>query len=167
MRTRVLAFLAAALLILFTSVASRAQGFSTMFLQPSGSTPIPALTDSLGRLYTVPDSSGLALLYTLYTSTALEGTKVVSAVPAVLAAVVVTAQSGPGYLMVWNSTTVPADGAVTPALCFYLPYAPGSFGFTTNFRGSAGVAIAFSTGATCYSKTASASVTFMTWSLAL
>lgn len=139
-----------------------AQGFSTMFLQPPSSTPIPALSDTAGRLYVIPDSSGSAGIATLYTSAALEGSKVASATPKVLAGAAVTTSSTAGYFMVWNSTTVPADGAVTPALCFYIPASPYSMAFNLNFNGTTGVSVAFSTTG-CYIKTVSATVTFMLW----
>lgn len=144
--------------------SAKSQGFSTMFLQPPASTPIPALSDAAGRLYVIADPSGLAAATILYTSAALEGSKVVSATPIIISGLVVTTSSTAGYLMVWNQATVPADGAVTPALCFYIPSSPSSTGYAINFKGSTAASIAFSTTG-CYSKTISATVTFMVWTM--
>lgn len=62
-----------------------------------------------------------------------------------------------GYVLVLNSATVPADGAVTPARC--IPLAANT-GIDVNLRGqpvyfSAGVTVAFSTTG-CFTKTSSA-----------
>lgn len=72
---------------------------------------------------------------------------------------VVTSSTGtPGYVMVFNATSAPADGAVTPVKCYYLP-ANSSIG--VDFR--PGPMPYFSTGITavfsstgCFTKTASA-----------
>jgi len=144
----------------------RAQSFSTMFLQPPSSTPIPALSDSAGRLYVLSDPAGLAAATTLYTSAALEGSKVVSATPIILSGIAVSNTATNGYLMIWNQATVPADGAVTPALCFYIPSSPSSTAYALNFKGSVGVSVAFSTTG-CYTKTLSATAMFMIWTVPL
>ena len=63
-----------------------------------------------------------------------------------------------GYLMVFNSITVPSDGAVTPIECVYTNLNPGSVG--VNFAPlppeffSVGISIAFSSTG-CFTKTAS------------
>lgn len=69
----------------------------------------------------------------------------------------VTSGASAGYVMVFDRTTVPADGAVTPALC--LPLAANT-GLDWNFRSApvqlqTGAVIVFSTTG-CFSKTASA-----------
>lgn len=155
------------LFLLFGLVGTAtAQSFSTIFVQPPNSTPIPGLADITGRLYVYADPSGAALATTLYTSAALEGSKVLSVVPAVLSGVVVTTSTTAVYLMVWNQTTVPADGAVTPALCFYIPSSPSSVAYALAFRGSVGISMAASTTG-CYAKAVSATVTFMAWTAPL
>jgi hypothetical protein len=74
-----------------------------------------------------------------------------------LAGLSVTTGATAGYVMLFDGTTVPADGAVTPARC--LPIAPNT-GLDLNFRGSPlrfdnGVVVVFSSTG-CFTKTASA-----------
>jgi len=69
----------------------------------------------------------------------------------------VTAGASAGYVMVFNATGAPADGAVTPARC--IPLAANT-GIDLNFRGqpvyfNTGITVVFSTTG-CFSKTASA-----------
>lgn len=68
-----------------------------------------------------------------------------------------------GYALIWDATSVPADGAVTPGGCFPVqpPVAGGPNSFTSMANTPAGVmvnngiAIAFSTTG-CFTKTSSA-----------
>jgi hypothetical protein len=48
-------------------------------------------------------------------STALEGAHVIKSSPGTLTSIFVAA--GAGYLMVFNATSVPADGSVAPVIC--------------------------------------------------
>jgi hypothetical protein len=66
-----------------------------------------------------------------------------------------TLSASPWWIMIYNNTSAPADGAVTPAKCYALP--AGATAFTGGFPSG----IAFSTGITigvsstgCFSKTA-------------
>lgn len=75
----------------------------------------------------------------------------------VLAGMNVTTGATAGYVMVFDATAVPADGAVAPVRC--LPVAANT-GIDINFRGSPlkfdlGAVIVFSSTG-CYTKTASA-----------
>lgn len=67
-----------------------------------------------------------------------------------------------GLLMTFNSTTVPADGAVTPVEC--MPVNAGGFAAhdmqDIPDRYGTGLSVAFSTGTNCFSKTASATAFF-------
>jgi hypothetical protein len=80
----------------------------------------------------------------------------------VISGYAVAAQAAAGYLMAFNSKTVPADGAVTPQEC--IPVAAGSYNFF-NFAPqppewySKGVAFAYSSTG-CLTKTTSDSVWF-------
>jgi len=74
-----------------------------------------------------------------------------------LAGLSITTGASAGYVMLFDATTVPADGAVTPARC--LPIAANT-GLDLNFRGSPlrfdnGVVVVFSSTG-CFTKTASA-----------
>ena len=90
-------------------------------------------------------------------STAVTGGQIVKASAGNLYGFNVVSGASAGYVLVFNSATVPADGAVTPARC--LPIAANT-GIDVNLRGqpayfSAGITIVFSTTG-CFNKTASA-----------
>lgn len=94
-------------------------------------------------------------------STAVESGHVWKASAALVYSVRAVAGASAGFVMVFDSTTVPADGAVTPKLCFSVPatstiahsFAEAPLYLPTGFS------IAFSlTG--CFTKTASATAFF-------
>jgi len=66
-------------------------------------------------------------------------------------------------IMIFNATSAPADGAVTPVKCYQMP--PGTSGYTGAFTApvnfSTGVVIGVSTGASCFTKAASTHATFI------
>lgn len=93
-------------------------------------------------------------------SAVVEGSHILKATPGCLLAVYGTIDSTTvGWLMTFNSTTVPADGAVTPIECVYISSAPGSVGL--NFAPlppewySVGIVVVFSSTG-CFTKTVSA-----------
>lgn len=92
---------------------------------------------------------------TAVVSAAAEGSHVLKAAPGCLLSTYVTIGATAGYLMIFNSTTVPADGAVTPIEC--IPVAASSYTFL-NFAPqppewfSTGISAAFSTTG-CFTKT--------------
>lgn len=99
-------------------------------------------------------------------STAVESGHVLKASPGVLYGLVVTSTVN-GLVMVFNSATVPADGAVTPIYCLRLtPDSGGAGTFGINFipgptaTFSTGISVAMSTGTNCANKTASATAWF-------
>ncbi len=66
-----------------------------------------------------------------------------------------------GYVMIFDSATVPADGTVSPMLCYQMP-ATSSFGVSFvqyPLIFNTGISVAFSTTG-CYTKTASATAYF-------
>lgn len=69
-------------------------------------------------------------------------------------------------LMIFNSTTVPGDGAVTPDQCLPVSPGPGATGVSSAggppTRYSTGLSVALSSGASCTTKTASVNG-FFTW----
>ena len=95
-------------------------------------------------------------------STATESGHVLKASKGCLLAVYATTGASAGYLMVFNSTTVPADGAVTPVNCVYIP---ATTTIAMNWAPqppewySTGISVAFSTTG-CFTKTASATAFF-------
>jgi len=63
-----------------------------------------------------------------------------------------------GVVQVFNSATIPADGTVSPVKCFYLA---ASTSLDANLRAapvfmSVGIVVVFSSGSSCFTKTASA-----------
>lgn len=95
-------------------------------------------------------------------STATESNRVLKASPGCLLALYVTTGATAGYLMIFNSATVPVDGAVTPVGCVYVPVTTS---IALNWAPqppewySTGISVAFSTTG-CFTKTASATAYF-------
>lgn len=123
-------------------------------------------TDVTGNLATVVIPSGTAAnAITPIVSTSVEAGHVLKASPGNLYSIYATT-TATGLLMVFNSATVPADGAVTPLECVpvvlngtigvasinYAPGPPSAY--------STGISVAFSTGTNCFSKTGSATAFF-------
>jgi|ERR1700735_1285908 len=97
-------------------------------------------------------------------SASLESGHVLKAGPGCILSGYVTIDStSVGWLMLFNSKTVPADGAVTPQDCVYITTNPGSIGL--NWAPlppewfSTGISAAFSSTG-CFTKTASAHAYF-------
>lgn len=96
-------------------------------------------------------------------SAALESSHVFKATTGTLFGLSVTATSAAGYVLIYNSTTAPADGAVTPVACYYIPSAPGTVGIAfTPFplKMSTGIVAVFSTTG-CFTQTGSATAFFL------
>lgn len=78
------------------------------------------------------------------------------------------ATSTAGFLLVFNSTTVPADGAVTPQLCVNLP-ASGTvsinFGPSPPQVFSTGISAALSSATTCFTRTSGTITGFISGSV--
>lgn len=95
-------------------------------------------------------------------SSAVEGSHILKAFPGALLELYVTTGATPGYIMTFNSASVPADGAVTPINCVYAPatntvsinWAPQP----PEWNNLGIVAVFSSTG--CFTKTLSATVFF-------
>lgn len=90
-------------------------------------------------------------------STAAEGSRVLKASPGNLYALYVTSGASAGYLMTFNATTAPADGAVTPINCVVIPTATTlalSWAPQPPERYSTGITAVFSTTG-CFTKTVS------------
>ncbi len=111
---------------------------------------------------TILPSSAAAIGVTPVVSTAVESGHVLKNAAGNLYGVVVTATVN-GLVMVFNSTTVPGDGAVTPLYCTRLTVDSGNSGTAgiSFLPGppavfSTGISVAFSTGTNCANKTASA-----------
>ena len=86
-------------------------------------------------------------------STATEGSHILLAVPGNLLGFSATSGTTAGYILLIDSATVPADGAVTPKYCYALPASQtigaSWFNFPAPFAN--GIVIVFSTTG-CFSK---------------
>lgn len=95
-------------------------------------------------------------------SAAAESSHVFKATAGTLFGLSVTSGASAGYVLVFNATSAPADGAVTPVACYQLP-ASQTIGIAfTPFplAMSTGITAVFSTTG-CFTKTASATAFFL------
>lgn len=66
-----------------------------------------------------------------------------------------------GNLLILDATSVPADGAVTPKYCYPWPATSGSsVSWPNGARFQTGIVAVFSSAASCFTKTASATAFF-------
>jgi len=117
--------------------------------------------DSAGKLLTTQTpSSATSAGVTPSASTAAESSHVFKSSPGNLYAYQVTTGAAAGFVMIFNATSAPADGAVTPAKCVTVA-ANSTVGVSMNppEAFSTGITGAFSTTG-CFVKTASATATF-------
>lgn len=117
--------------------------------------------DSAGNLLstqTPSPSSNTGLVPVV--SSAAEGSKVLKASAGNLYAYQVTTGAAAGYVMLFNATSAPADGAVAPVKCVAVP-ATSTVGVTVSPPEyfSTGITAVFSTTG-CFTKTASATAMF-------
>lgn len=143
------------------SAQSDANGYQYVLpLASNGIGGLPSIrSDTGGLLYGITASTGDSLGTVTPSVTQSASTAVVKASAGNYYGAFVTLDTGegPGFFMVFNSTTVPADGAVTPQTCFYLPAGPSSHAQPLTpipERYTVGMSWAFSTGADCQTKTA-------------
>jgi hypothetical protein len=127
-----------------------------------GKVGIDQTTDVTTNGVEVAPTAGSAAGITPIVSAAAESSHVLKASAGNLYSVYVTTGATAGYLMVFNATSAPADGAVTPIECAAVPassttsvsYLPGPMGVF-----STGITAVFSTTG-CFTKTASATAFF-------
>lgn len=94
-------------------------------------------------------------------SSAAEANRVLKASAGNLYGLTVTTGAAAGFVLVFNATSAPSDGAVTPIYCFSVP-ATTSAGISWPVPAafSTGITVSFSTGADCFTKTASSTAFF-------
>lgn len=160
-----------ALSLLLVAASAHAQRMTPPWEQSAGgcafNTVPPTLTsgwlgflqcDSTGNLRTTATIGAPTI--TDSTSTALEGARVFKASAGTLYRVTLTITTVSGWLMIFNATSAPADGAVTPAYCAPV-LSNGTTGFiAVDFSGaprtlSTGITAVFSSTG-CFTKTTSA-----------
>lgn len=116
----------------------------------------PATTNGITPVPT--SNAGAALAQTA--SGAAESNNVLKASAGNLYSLTVTTGATAGYLMVFNATSAPIDGAVTPAYCAQVPANnTGAFEWAIPARYSTGITAVFSSTG-CFTKTASATAAF-------
>lgn len=112
---------------------------------------------AVSNLPTSSANQGMALV----SSSAAESNKVLKASAGNLYSITITTGASAGYLMIFNATSAPIDGAVTPAYCIPVAASSGTplkWGdFPVVF--STGITAVFSTTG-CFTKTASATAAF-------
>lgn len=120
-----------------------------------------AQCDAQGSQIVVPGTStNAAAAATVISTAALAANLVVKASAGNLYSFEVSATStlfaANWYIMIYDLTAAPADGAVTPAKCYLIPAGTSTFtgAFPTPARFATGIVIGVST-AGCFSKTAS------------
>lgn len=97
-------------------------------------------------------------------SSAAEGSHVICSAACRLYHLSVTTGASAGYVLIYDATSAPVDGAVTPALC-YTAGASSTLGVSfgdipADF--AVGLAVVFSTGASCFAQTTSSTAYFAT-----
>jgi len=127
-----------------------------------GKVGIDQTTPGVTNAIVIAPTSAAAAGITPVVSTAAEGGHVLKGSPGNLYSVYATTGAAAGYLMIFNATTVPADGAVTPIECVYVPASATTsinYGSGPPAAASAGISVAFSTTG-CFTKTSSATAFF-------
>jgi hypothetical protein len=110
---------------------------------------------------TAPSSLAAAGIAPVVSASA-EGTHVLKGTPGNLYDLYVTTGTTPGYVMTFNATSAPGDGAVTPIDCIQAPASQTTALFTLASPPevfSTGISVAFSTTG-CFTKTVSATAFF-------
>ena len=127
-----------------------------------GKVGIDQTTDITTNGVEIAPTAGSAAGITAIVSTAAEGTHVLKASAGNLYSAYVTTGATAGYFLVFNATSAPADGAVTPIHCVQVP-ANTTMGISFNPGPvevySTGISLAFSSTG-CFTKTASATAFF-------
>ena len=105
-------------------------------------------------------TSNAAAANALTASAAAEGSNVLKASAGNLYAITITTGATAGYLMIFNATSAPIDGAVTPAYCLQMPANMSSaVEWSIPARFATGITAVFSSTG-CFTKTASATAAF-------
>lgn len=138
-----------------------ASALDVLFLQPPNSVPIPALSDTLGHQLIGIDPTTAPATTLFYSSPSLEGGKVVSTTNKVLIGFSVTTVTAAAWIMVFDASSIPADGAVAPKLCFSTTSA-GSSSYAVNLPVTTGIVLVLSTTG-CFTKTISNTAFFAVW----
>lgn len=116
----------------------------------------PATTNGVTLVPTA--NAGAAIAETA--STAAEASNILKASAGNLYSLTITTGATAGFLMIFNATSAPADGAVSPAYCAQVPANnTGAFEWAIPARYSTGITAVFSSTG-CFTKTASATAAF-------
>lgn len=128
----------------------------------AGTVRVELPTDGTGQVNALPALAGSAAGLTPVSSAAVGSNLVIKNAAGALYDVYVTTGSVAGYLMIFNLTSAPSDGAVTPAQCIEAP-ANTTVGWAADGMPSenysTGITAVFSSTG-CFTKTASATAFF-------
>lgn len=133
---------------------------SPVFAQSSATPVVPGYLGTNGCVGTPPTCYAQDAVPK--NSAAAESNHVFKAASGTLFGLSVTSGNVAGYVLIFNATSAPADGAVTPVACYVLP-ANQTIGIAfTPFplRMSTGITAVFSSTG-CFTKTASATAFFL------
>lgn len=153
----------AVVLSLVATVALPASPSNTYCSTDSGVTWLPCGSGGGGggSAVTPTPSSDSSAAITPVVSTAAESNHVLKAAAGNFYGATITNGAAAGYVMVFNATSAPADGAVTPLYCWAMPATTSTLGVGFDYpaRFSTGITIVYSTTG-CFTKTASATAMF-------
>lgn len=146
-------FLSAAVALLLSTAL--AFGQSSVVIKSNGltvgpSNPLPVTTST--------DAAGAAI--TPVVSSAAESGHVLKASAGSLYGLNVTTGASAGYVLIFDATSAPSNGAVTPKKCYYVP-SVSTLGASWDVPAAfaTGITVVFSTTG-CFTKTASATAFF-------
>ena len=140
--------------LLFWPCVAWAQNPATMQWSNPGAVPLYPYVSPTTPLPVTTSASGSAI--TPVVSTVSESSHVLKASAGSLLSITVTNPTTAGYLMLFDATSAPGDGAVTPIYCTATP-ASGTWPVPAKF--TTGIVAVFSTTG-CFTKTASATAIF-------
>lgn len=155
--------LLAGLLLLWTGSLFAASPANTYCSTDSGVTWLPCGSGGGGggSAVTPTPSSAASAGMAPVVSTAAESNHVLKAGAGNFYSATITNGATPGYVMLFDAVSAPADGAVTPVECFAMPATSSTLGVTFFYPDvfATGITIVYSSTG-CFTKTASATAYF-------
>lgn len=123
----------------------------------SGVTSISGASGAPSNVVINPSSESAAAIAPDAT-TAYSSSKVLKASAGNLYSLTVTNGATSGLVMIFDATSAPADGAVTPKKCWAMPSTTSTLGMAAEppLRFSTGITVVYSSGTDCFTKAASA-----------
>lgn len=156
-------FLVTALICgIFGASTQRAAAFDVIGCQPLNLVPAPCLSGTDYSQIISLSQAGAASLTTLYSSAVLEGNVQVPTATKTLVGISITPTVA-GFILIVDSASITADGAIAPKICLATPTINSTYGFALNVLFTTRITIMYSTTG-CFTKTASATAYYNIWS---